>query len=288
MLYEKITGEHFIQYKLNGRLTVSLAETLATEIRAETEKTPKVEAIVFDLQNHGIEYKSFKVITPLGLELRKSKRQMYAMSEDKSISTLLRSEGMDKIITPIRAISEIKRGATPAPVASPSAFDVNFINPFIEGTIHVLKIQCQTAAIASRPILKGSEEMKFQTDIAGLIGITSPSFSGSIVLRFSEKIFLSLMGKMLGEEYKEITQDLEDGAGELLNMIFGHAKKVLNDNGHSFEKALPTIVRGSAMSVNHASAQGGAILIPFATDDGMFCMEIGFGKADKREEKRSA
>ncbi len=36
------------------------------------------------------------------------------------------------------------------------------------------------------------------------------------------------MGGMLGEEIKEINQDIQDGAGELLNIIFGFTKRVLN------------------------------------------------------------
>jgi hypothetical protein len=48
------------------------------------------------------------------------------------------------------------------------------------------------------------------------------------------------MGKMLGEEFKAITQDLQTGAAELLNIIFGSAKVVLNEQGYAIQKAIPT------------------------------------------------
>ncbi|RZA03108.1 MAG: chemotaxis protein CheX, partial [Proteobacteria bacterium] len=113
----------------------------------------------------------------------------------------------------------------------------------------------------------------FRTDIAGMIGITSPVFSGSIAICFPEAMFLLLMSRMLGEPCPEITKDMEDGAGEILNMIYGHAKKVLNEKGFSFEKAIPTVVRAADLKLSHMNDQG-TILLPFRAEEGTFHMEI--------------
>src|ERR1700744_6373713 len=103
--------------------------------------------------------------------------------------------------------------------------DVNFVKPFVDGTIHTLEVQCHVTAKVGKPYIKGkSGGEPPQIDIAGIIGITSPSFKGSISLCFPEKTFLGIMGKMLGETYTSITKDVEDGAGELTNIIFGAAK----------------------------------------------------------------
>jgi len=151
--------------------------------------------------------------------------------------------------------------------------DIGILVPFVHGTVHVLKVQCFTEIKTEKPIMKANDKSPLSMDIAGIIGITSPTFNGSIALCFSEKVFLHLMTKMLGEEFNKITPDLEDGAGELLNMIFGYAKKILNENGHSFEKALPTIVRGSGISLSHHGGNG-AVILPFDGECGKFYMEI--------------
>lgn len=275
MLYEKTPGDLLIRYSLKADLTADLAEVLSHEIKKDVEENKSFEVILFDMQAFTIDFNAFRILSPLGLELRKISKQMYALSSNRTLHSRIRSEGMDLVIRPVSSVEEIKM--TAASSRSSSKIDVSFVNPFIEGTVLVLDVQCSTKVSPLKPILKGTEEFDSQTDIAGIIGITSPTFNGSIAICFSEQLFLTLMSRMLGEEIKEITKDLEDGAGELLNMIFGHAKKILNTKGHSIEKALPTIVRASNLSVNHAGTQG-AIQLPFEGDVGKFFMEISTEK----------
>src|SRR5689334_8015212 len=101
----------------------------------------------------------------------------------------------------------------------PLKVDVNFINPFIDGALETLKIQCSFSAKSGKPYLKGKGPV-IKTDIAAVIGLTSASFNGSVAICFPEAIFLTIMERMLGEKHSTITKDLEDGACELLNIIF--------------------------------------------------------------------
>lgn len=150
--------------------------------------------------------------------------------------------------------------------------DVNFINPFIDGAIQTLKIQCSFAATAGKPFIKGKGP-DIKTDIAGVIGLTSAAFNGSVAICFPQIVFLTMMERMLGEKYTAITKELEDGASELLNIIFGQAKKVLNEKGYAIEKAIPTIVRGSGIAVRHMTPSP-TIVLPFETDVGIFHIEV--------------
>jgi len=43
---------------------------------------------------------------------------------------------------------------------------------------------------------------------------------------------------MFGEKYEKIPEGLQDGAGELMNIIFGYAKKILNEKGYVIEMAI--------------------------------------------------
>jgi chemotaxis protein CheX len=276
MQYEKSRSGPYVTYQLRSELSGPIAEELVKDLKSEFDADGAIEGAVLDLQSFGLSHKAFKAISPVGLELRKKNKQIYVLSPDMKIHTMIKSEGMDKLVRPISKMSDIKSPEQGA--SSGGKIDVAFINPFIEGTIHVLKVQCQTEVTPEKPQLKQKgAEMYSQTDIAGLIGITSRSFMGNIAICFPEKIFLHLMSKMLGEELTQITDELTDGAGELINMIFGHAKTILNDKGHTIEKALPSVVRGPNLKIDHSSTHDSFIL-PFKLGDSGFFMEIGTEK----------
>lgn len=152
--------------------------------------------------------------------------------------------------------------------------DTNFLRPFFEGTAETLSVQCSVKVKAGKPFPKTPENMKgVQTDLAAIIGLTSSSFNGSIALCFPDATFLKVMGGMLGEDFEEIDEDLEDGAGELLNIIFGFAKRVLNDKGYDIEKAIPSVVKGKDVKLQHLT-EATAIIVPFASEAGKFHIEI--------------
>lgn len=151
-------------------------------------------------------------------------------------------------------------------------FDSNFIRPIVEGAVHTLEIQCSVAAKVQPPHVKGSK-VEANADIAAIIGLTSRTFTGTIAVTFPRETFLGIMNKMLGENFSEITSDLEDGVSELLNIIFGQAKKVLNEEGHGVEMAIPTIIRGTNVKVRHLTEKM-AVVLPFESEVGPFTMEI--------------
>lgn len=150
-------------------------------------------------------------------------------------------------------------------------FDVQFINPFIDGALQTLKVQCQVEARPGKVHRK--EATAPEIDIAGIIGLASPAFKGTISIGFPAATFLAVMGRMLGERYETITPEVQDGAGELMNIVFGVAKRVLNEKGYAIEKALPSVVVGKGMNVVHVS-QAPTIVVPFETDVGPFRIEI--------------
>jgi len=171
-------------------------------------------------------------------------------------------------------VSNEENGAPAPSVGENLNIDFNFIKAFIDTTRLTLKVQCFTEIVPQKPYIKGKGQVPAAIDIAGVIGLTSKHFSGSIALCFPEKTFLSLVGKMLGEEYKEINDEVEDAAGELLNIIFGQAKISLNKKGYEIEKALPSIFRGQDLKVKHL-APAPTVMLPFAVGDMTFHIEVG-------------
>lgn len=150
--------------------------------------------------------------------------------------------------------------------------DVSFVKTLALSTVETLKIQCSIDAKVGKPY-----EKKSGTDsnvvIAGIIGITATGFSGTVGIAFPEKAYLMVMSGMLGQEYKEINKDLEDGAGELINIIFGVTKKALNDAGHDISRAIPSVVRGDNIRLFQMS-QHPVMVIPVHIGTESFHIEI--------------
>jgi chemotaxis protein CheX len=107
------------------------------------------------------------------------------------------------------------------------------------------------------------------------MGLMSKTLSGSVALGFKESTFLKLMGRMLGEKYDSLTTELEDGCGELINIIFGQFKKIVSEQGHQFGKTLPTIFIGPALRVRQLTPPP-SLIIPFKSDIGEMVLELGY------------
>jgi chemotaxis protein CheX len=150
--------------------------------------------------------------------------------------------------------------------------DTKFFKPFVEGTIKTLEVQCGLKITPEKPFFKDQKPYT-EFAIAGVIGINSNAFNGTITLCFPEKVFLGIMEKMLGEKFTEINQDLQDGASELLNIIFGQAKTTLNNQGYTIQKAIPTVVRGTNI-ITSALSKTRVVVLPFKLDFGEFHVEI--------------
>ncbi len=158
----------------------------------------------------------------------------------------------------------------------PAQIDEKFFRPFIEGAAKAFKIQCATEVKIGNPVLKDSDVLNIE--IASMISLVSNTYNGNISLCFPKNVFLTLMGSMLGETYTEITSDLQDGAGELLNITLGQAKIGLNNNGHEIQKAIPSIVRGANLKTTYKHSAP-VILVPFELPIGKVYLEICVEKA---------
>lgn len=180
-----------------------------------------------------------------------------------------------------------RAGATAKPVAGApqkSAKDTAkdaevqalFISTFQKCFLHTMKVQCNTE-FTPKPMFVKNTTNKPTHDIASTMGMMSKTISGSIALGFTEKAFLEILGRMLGEKYSEINKEVEDGCGELLNIIFGQAKGVFADHGHQFGKTLPSIFLGHALRVRQLTPNP-ALILPFDSNVGTVYMELGYRK----------
>lgn len=148
--------------------------------------------------------------------------------------------------------------------------DVRFINPFLEGTISVLKMMASVEPRPGKPYLK--RDNLARGDVSGIIGLTG-SVTGSLALSFSESSILRIVSNMVGEEIKEINGDIQDAVGEITNMVSGVARKKLESLGLNISAAIPTVVAGKDHSIAHVLG-GASVVIPFETDAGPFVVDV--------------
>lgn len=152
--------------------------------------------------------------------------------------------------------------------------DIKYINPFLEGTLHVLKTMAFIDARPGKPFLKKNNAAG--GDITGIIGIAG-SVKGSFALSFSESCILRIVSNMLGEDIVEVNREIADAVGEITNMVSGAARQRLEAMGVSLSAAIPTVVTGKGHTINHVLG-GASIIIPFETDHGSFVADVCMGK----------
>jgi chemotaxis protein CheX len=117
-------------------------------------------------------------------------------------------------------------------------------------------------------------------DLVSIIGMKSSTLSGLAALVFPAATFLGVVNRMLGENYTEINQENSDAAGEILNIIYGSARVKINDGGHDFTPAIPTVVKGTDVGVAHGDVPL-VVRIACDSDLGPFFMEISLRRAQK-------
>lgn len=151
--------------------------------------------------------------------------------------------------------------------------DVNFINPFIDASINTLTGMCNVEDISSmRPYLMSKHE-QINVDISGTLAISSPHFKGSIAVSFADEVYKQVISKMMDEEIEEVNEDNQDGAAEIINIIFGETKTVLSEKGLNMEKAIPDVVRGPKHQI-YPDSKVPVLLIPFNSNVGKFYIQI--------------
>jgi len=147
---------------------------------------------------------------------------------------------------------------------------VEYINPFLQATVNVLKTMAFVEAKPGKPSLKKSDEA--YGDVSGVIGLTGAT-EGSLSVTFTQSCIEQILANMFGEPVSGITEEVKDAVGEITNMISGDARRVLSEKGISLEAAIPTIVSVPNHSITHL-AKSPTIVIPFSTEAGSFTVEV--------------
>jgi chemotaxis protein CheX len=258
--------------KLSGEMDQDMAKEFEKRVRPQFEGF--TQNLVIDLTSCGDFHPAWSRLLMQIVSITKAAtKKIRVVSTNDRHRLFLQEQG---VISNLPILPTLAEAITALTTKKAAKLDVNFINPFLEGTIEVLKVQAQTQAKSGMPTAKDPKS-SFGGDISGVIGLISEDFTGSVVISFPAATFLKIMSRMLGEDLKELTPELQDGAAELTNIIFGFAKRVLNEKGYGIKMAIPSVITGKDHSIQN-STRGPRIAIPFESDAGNFAIEICIGE----------
>jgi CheY-like chemotaxis protein len=116
--------------------------------------------------------------------------------------------------------------------------DLAFIPHFFEGFSRVIEINTSVPVERKRSRLKLTGEC-LKADVGVSIPLNSTHLNGSMIIAAPELSVMNLGNKMLSTNDPELTADHIDALCEISNQVYGHAKRILNQEGHNFPTAFP-------------------------------------------------
>lgn len=144
--------------------------------------------------------------------------------------------------------------------------NTDFILPFIEATHTTFKMMVHCELRRKEVYIKKNFVMF--GDISGIIGF-SGAVCGTAAISLPGPFAFKCIENMMGETPEGGLTDrvVNDGVGEIVNLIAGQAKTTLSTTPHRFEITLPTIISGRGHELYHR--QGTSIVsIIFETAEG--------------------
>ncbi|MBU1341969.1 MAG: chemotaxis protein CheX [Proteobacteria bacterium] len=149
--------------------------------------------------------------------------------------------------------------------------DAILVNPFIEGTLHILDTTAFVKVKPETPFLK--KDRKSQGDISGLIEI-SGDLSGTAAISFSKKSILGIVSAMFGEDMTQINEEIHDAVGEISNMVAGHVTTKLAEMGKKVKVKFKEIILGQDALIEHIQGVPHVLALPFRTTKGKVVIEV--------------
>ncbi|MGZ3691261.1 MAG: chemotaxis protein CheX [Pseudobdellovibrio sp.] len=271
----QITDGNILKIELPAVMDKDFSNEL--EMQVKQWLLSPTEIFALDFQNvKELKQSCYHSILVFAQYLKQAEKKIVSFNLEKNIEHQLKMDGISNAIYPIENFQQYLSEQKSKNKAT--QLDVKIINPFLIATKNTFEKQANVKCEPLKPILASVDTKTYDAPIAlaGVISLTTDTFKGNITLVFSEKVFLLIYESMFGEKHEKINSEIVDAAGELLNIIYGTAKTVLNqEHGYQLKPAIPTILSGEKISVRQQTKQK-VIVMPFKTQHGIFQIEISF------------
>ena len=271
----QITEGNILKIELPEIMDKEFAHALSVEIQQWLLRPSQLYALDFKNVKE-LKQSCYHSLVVFSQNIKLADKKIVSFNYQKKIEHQVKSDGIGAALNFVDDFQ--KYLSQEFPPNKPGQLDVNIINPFLMATKNTLEKQARTPIEALKPQLASVDQKVYAEPvaIAGVISLSTDTFKGSITLAFSEKVFLAIYESMFGEKHTKINHEIEDAAGELLNIIYGTAKTVLNqEHGFQLKPVLPTILSGEKITIRQQTTQK-IIILPFKTQHGQFQVEISF------------
>ncbi|MDR3211188.1 MAG: chemotaxis protein CheX [Planctomycetota bacterium] len=155
---------------------------------------------------------------------------------------------VNKPLDPDDLIRSIRLAVQKGQATRPTV-NVEFINPFIDAAKNVFSQMCQVEIKRKKIFLK--DDYKMMGDVSGAMSLAGIA-SGSVVVSLPRELACMVVGNMLGEApATDLTQDVKDAVGEIINMIAGQAKAALVKTRYHFTISIPNVITDPGQEIFH-------------------------------------
>lgn len=133
-----------------------------------------------------------------------------------------------------------------------------FLETLNYSVFETMKVLTQlTIRVEKLESVHGASIMVPSIQAGATAGIISAHFSGSVTIGFNTEVYRKLMSRFLEMEVTELTDEMNDGGSELLNVVLGQVKMALNEKGFNINQVIPTSIFGEKVKLtpntNHLS-----------------------------------
>jgi CheY-specific phosphatase CheX/anti-anti-sigma regulatory factor len=213
-----------------------------------------------------------KQLDPIG-------KDIYSININKELKEQILSTGLRNVFRPVQSLDEIGDLLDMVKKGGPVNIDVNIINPFIESTLKTFEVQLGIPTKIGKASLRQPTFEK-QYEVAAIIEISAKKFSGCLLVGFKKAAFVKIYNHMVGESLTEFNEEVGSGVSEIINIIYGGAKTILNSQDFGLQMVLPKVLVGDEIASVYAN-RAAAMFLPFTTEGfGDFCVEVLAGKRD--------
>ncbi|MBN2144897.1 MAG: chemotaxis protein CheX, partial [Candidatus Aureabacteria bacterium] len=145
-----------------------------------------------------------------------------------------------------------------------------YIQFFVDSTLELMKTLPDVSVKVGHLFFK--KDPFSQADVSAKMDIKG-NLEGTICISFEKRMALHLISCMLGEKFEVVTVQVEDGVGEVANIVTGTAKKYFADYGYEYKIGTPKVFSGKRFT-HHLAPRLPCAVVPFLSDQGGFFIEI--------------
>lgn len=144
------------------------------------------------------------------------------------------------------------------------------INIFIDATLHVLATLGGVQFTVQQPRLK--TDAASCGEVTGVIRLLG-GVNGSVALGFERGCVLQVVSSMLGEDIRDLGQDIQDAVGEITNMVSGQAAQKLGDVTPRIEIRPDVVLMGQG-AIPGQTRGAAVIAVPLIGPAGRLTIEV--------------